>query len=291
MHDILDAFGRSVRLARPAKRVVSLVPSETESVASLAGIDVLVGRTDFCEEPHGAIEKVPSIGGTKKFDVDAVLALRPDLVLANREENARPLVERLIAEGAPVYVSFQCTVPEAVAHLGVLSRLLGADPHRGPVAEAHAALERAQKNTPSTLRPTFVPIWMDPLMTFDGRTYASDLLELAGARNVFSDRPRRYPLAADLGLAPAWSTSRSEGRDTRYPRIRREEIVERRPELILLPDEPHRFDEADADRFRALDFGTSPRPELVFTSGKDLFWSSTRLAPALDRLTKIVRGS
>ncbi|MBD3610861.1 MAG: ABC transporter substrate-binding protein, partial [Hydrogenovibrio crunogenus] len=78
----VDALGRPLTLAAPPRRVVSLVPSETESVAALAGLERLVGRTAYCEEPAGQIERVPRVGGTKIVDVAAVIALRPDLVLA-----------------------------------------------------------------------------------------------------------------------------------------------------------------------------------------------------------------
>ncbi|MCZ7682284.1 MAG: helical backbone metal receptor [Sandaracinaceae bacterium] len=109
----------------PAARVVSLVPSETESVAALAGVERLVGRTDYCEEPRGAIERVPCVGGTKKIEVGAVIALAPDPVLANQEENGRRDVERLIAAGLSVHVSFPRTIDDAVAYLRALVTMLG----------------------------------------------------------------------------------------------------------------------------------------------------------------------
>lgn len=286
---VTDALGRELRLTRPARRVVSLVPSETESVAELRGLDVLVGRTDYCEEPRGAIDHVPSVGGTKKFDLETVRALAPDLVLANQEENARAAIERLIEDGLPVYVSFPRTVWDVIAHLEVLGRMLGVAPDLAPIARARDAVKEASARARSP-RSVFVPIWMDPLMTFDGRTYASDLLALAGATNVFADRPRRYPLAADLGALAPLPEPAIVGRDTRYPRIPFEEIVARAPQAILLPDEPHRFTEADAERFRALDVPAARTNAIAFVSGKDLFWSSTRLPSALDRLIALLMG-
>ena len=220
MVSVRDALGREVVIAHPPRRVVSLVPSETESVAAIAGLEVLVGRTDYCEEPRGTIERVPSVGGTKKLDVERVLALAPDLVLANQEENGRADVEALIARGAPVYVSFPHTAREALAHLAVTARLLHVD--AAPTLGAcEAALRRGEARTPAVR--VAVPIWKGPWMSFDGRTFASDVLRLAGAINVFDDRARRYPLAADLGTAPARETDR----DTRYPRFALEELVAR----------------------------------------------------------------
>ncbi len=271
MLEVTDALGREVRLPRPPARVVSLVPSETESVAALAGLERLAGRTSFCEEPRGAIEQIPSVGGTKKVDVDAVLALKPDLVLANQEENGRRDVERIMAAGVPVHVSFPRSVRESLSYLRSLATLLGLE-HAPPEWPAPTAETRV---------PVFVPIWKDPWMTFDGRTYANDLLASAGAANVFADWPRRFPLAADLGEVEALPAG---DRDTRYPRTGEAEIVGRSPALILLPDEPYAFGEADADEIRG--WPLSAAVELV--SGKDLFWYGVRTIGASTRLRALV---
>ncbi|MFW2389102.1 MAG: helical backbone metal receptor, partial [Polyangiales bacterium] len=264
MIEVVDAIDRQVRFDRPPGRVVSLVPSETVSVADLAGVERLVGRTDYCVEPLGEVESIPSVGGTKGFDVAAVQALRPDLVLANKEENSRPLVQALIDSGLPVHVSFPCTVDESLAYLESLCVLLGVDPEQSETmgacrAATHASL-RAGEGDPL---PVFVPIWKDPWMTFGGGAYASDVLERCGAYNVFSGRPRRYPLAADLGRADAWDEDRVSGRDTRYPRIRLEEVVERGARAVLLPDEPYAFTERDAELFQEVDPSRTLRIEQV----------------------------
>jgi ABC-type Fe3+-hydroxamate transport system substrate-binding protein len=288
--EVVDALGRTVRLAAPARRIVSLVPSETESVIALAGAGVLVGRSDYCIAPRDAVASLPTCGGTKSIDVDAVVALRPDLVLVNQEENAKKEVERLIDAGLTVHVSFPHDVSAALAWLESLARLLDT-PDAPALAATRAAVREAfaiAGRREGPLRRVFVPIWMDPLMTFDGRTFASDVLELAGAANVFADRPRRYPLAADLGTAAPLSPERTEGRDTRYPRVTVEEVVARAPEAVLLPSEPHDFTEADAEVFRALPIPAAARDAVRFADGMDLFWYGTRLAESLKRLRAFV---
>jgi len=283
MTTVTDALGRTVALAAPARRIVSLVPSETDSVARLGSLDRLVGRTRYCVEPAG-IERVPEVGGTKDIDVDAVRRLEPDLVLANQEESSRHAVEALIEAGLPVHVSFPRTVPEALAYLRTLATLLGVtDPPALRAAEA--AFARA--NTPTETARVFVPIWRDPWMTFDGNAFASDLLALVGAENVFADRPRRYPLAADLGRRAPLEGARVEGRDTRYPRIRLEEVVEREPELILLTDEPYAFGEEERAELEALGTGA----KVIFASGQDLFWYGARLAESIERLGSLLRSA
>ncbi len=283
MIEVFDAMDRQVRLVRPAERVVSLVPSETASVAELAGVARLVGRTDYCVEPIGEVETIPSVGGTKRFDVAAVQALRPDLVLANKEENSRPLIEALMSAGLAVHVSFPCTVDESLGYLESLCLLLGVDADRSDlVMKCRAAAERARREQQSMAVPVFVPIWKDPWMTFDAGAYASDILKICGAYNVFSGRPRLYPLAADLGKTRPRTGKNVDARDTRYPRIRLEEVIERGARAVLLPDEPYAFSEDDATAFRELDLSPSLLVEPV--DGKDLFWYGTRAAGAIARI-------
>jgi len=281
---VIDAIDQLVKLDRPPARVVSLVPSETASVADLCGVDRLVGRTDYCVEPAGSVEAIPSVGGTKGFDVDAVKALRPDLVLANKEENSRPQVQALIAAGLAVHVSFPCTVDASLAYLDTLCALLGIDPKTAgslnACRDARAAARSSHQGSPV---PVFVPIWKDPWMTFDGGAYASDILAVCGAYNVFSGRSRRYPLAADLGRTRPWGDERVAERDTRYPRIRLQVVIERGARGVLLPDEPYPFGEAYAATFVDLDGPHRVVVELV--DGKDLFWYGTRMSGAIERLS------
>lgn len=146
---VVDALGRTLRLGRPAGRIVSLVPSETESVVALGGLERLVGRTTWCEEPVGSIETVPAVGGTKDPDVARILDLRPDLVLANQEENSRKAVERLIEAGLPVHVSFPQSVRGAVEYLSSLLTLLGADlGAKRMVQELEERASRRRRRTP-----------------------------------------------------------------------------------------------------------------------------------------------
>ncbi|MEM7434660.1 MAG: helical backbone metal receptor [Myxococcota bacterium] len=285
MITVVDSLGRTVTLARPASRVLSLVPSETLSVAELAGLGRLVGRTDYCIEPPGAMEALPSVGGTKGVDVDAVIALRPDLVLANKEENSRASVRALIEAGVPVHVSFPCTVDESNEYLRTLSALLGVAADAEPIGLCERALVRAIRSARDPHLPVFVPIWKDPWMTFDDRVFASDMLRVCGAENVFSDRARRYPLAADLGKRSAWDDDKVADRDTRYPRIQLAEVATRGARAVLLPDEPYAFAKPDFESFE--DLGSNAM-HVTLVDGKDLFWYGTRVAQALDNLSATI---
>jgi ABC-type Fe3+-hydroxamate transport system substrate-binding protein len=285
---IADDRGRTLDFHAPPRRVVSLVPSDTLNVAALGCEGALVGRTDWCELPADVVAKLPTVGGTKNPRVDAICDLSPDLVLANQEENSRGDIEELARRGVRVYVAFPKRVADGLAHLARLARMFWVEGDarvKDLVRGGYLALREAEQARAGT-RPlrTFCPIWMDPLMTIHGDTFISDMLDLCGAQNVFADRQRRYPLAADLGRATPLPPEKIEGRDVRYPRVTIEELVARAPELVLLPDEPHPFSEQDAAEFRALDIPAAHRGAVVRTSGKDLCWYGAQSVEGIGRV-------
>jgi ABC-type Fe3+-hydroxamate transport system substrate-binding protein len=289
---VLDDRKRALEFSGPLTRVVSLVPSDTLSVAALGCAGALVGRTDYCELPEDVVARLPSVGGTKNPRIDDILRLEPDLVLGNQEENTRSDLEALAQRGVRVYVAFPKRVADGLAHLARLARVFGVEEtpavkqllKRG--YDAHRAAEQARSNR--TPVRTFCPIWMDPLMTIHGDTFISDMLDLCGAQNVFVDRPRRYPLAADLGRGAPLPPEKVAGRDVRYPRVTLDEVVARAPELVLLPDEPHPFTDADAQVFRSLAIPAAARGAVVPMSGKDLCWYGARSVEGIARVRAIV---
>jgi ABC-type Fe3+-hydroxamate transport system substrate-binding protein len=271
--------------------VVSLVPSDSYSLAALGALDRVVGRTDYCVEPV-ELSSVATVGGTKNVDVERVIALRPDVVFANQEENTRADLVRLVGEGIKVLVAFPKTVAQGVAHLARMAVVLGIQAEaREVIAEAYRALKLADdsRGDAPPVR-VFVPIWMNPLMTVHADTFISDVVELCGGHNVFADRARRYPLAADVAGAEPLPPERVGERDTRYPRVTVDEIEARQPQVILLPDEPHAFTEQDADVFRALDIPAARSGRIVFCDGKDLMWPGARSVERLDRVRRLIAG-
>lgn len=294
-----DDLGREILFPQPPRRIVSLVPSDTHSLLALGAADRLIGRTRYCELPE--VADVAAIGGTKDVDVEAVLALAPDLVIGNQEENTRVALEQLAQRGARVFVSMPRRAADAIAHLARLARLLGVarEPHvvellrRGyqllPEATARpvdsalqpSGAEAAAADAESGAVAAFVPIWLEPLMTCNADTFGSDVLAHAGAKNVFADRLRLYPLAADLGKA---APADPGARDTRYPRVTFDEVRRRAPRLVLLPDEPHAFSAADAAAIAA----ELPGVPIVPCSGRDLFWYGAWTIDALPRLRALL---
>jgi ABC-type Fe3+-hydroxamate transport system substrate-binding protein len=282
--------GRTALLTftHPPKRVVSLVPSMTESLFDLDLGESLVGVTDYCLPPPGAAERLTRVGGTRSPDVEAIAGLKPDLVIANMEENSKPAVEALERAGLKVWVTFPRTVQQA---LELLWALVGLFRVKEPVAKIKAlenSLEwterAAQEQRPVRV---FCPIWAGEgdrwLMTFNRDTYAHDLLARCGGENVFGDRERRYPLAADLGEA---EPEPSAGRDTRYPRVTLEEIRQAAPEVILFPSEPYAFGPTQVQKLSGMLEGTpAARAGRVHqVDGSLITWHGTRLGRALAEL-------
>lgn len=286
---------QALHFRHPPQRVISLVPSLTESLFDLGLGDSLVGVTDYCIHPSDSVSGLPRLGGPKNPRLDDILSLGPDLVLANWEENTRWTVESLDAAGVPVWVTFPRTVLQSLDVLWTLVDLFRSQAAAVRLKTLEVTLEWAVsadlERQPSRY---FCPIWYDRTgtdlpwwMTFANGTYSNDLLGILGCQNVFAERERRYPLEADLGLAPPEDPGK---RDIRYPRVTLEEIRLAQPQIILLPDEPYQFD--DSHREELLDWlADTPavrHGRLHLVEGSLITWHGTRLARALRELPPLL---
>lgn len=245
---LTDARGESVTLETPPQRIVSLVPSQTELLAYLGLEDEVVGLTRFCVRPEGWKEKKEIVGGTKNVNVERVRALQPDFVLANHEENTRPVVETL-AEEVPTYVTSVAMLLEALAMIRTVGRLVG---RPGPAERLSDEIARRFAALPSfePLQTAYL-IWCEPYMTVGRDTFIHDMMERAGFVNVF-------------------------GKETRYPIVTPKEIAATDPDVVLLPDEPFPFDEEYAEELRA----KLPGPRLELVDGQPFSWYGSRLLDA-----------
>jgi ABC-type Fe3+-hydroxamate transport system substrate-binding protein len=279
-------------VGEPPRRVVSLVPSVTESLFDLDVGDSLIAVTDYCVYPADRVARLPHIGGTKNPDVKRIIELQPDLVIANREENRREDVEKLQAAGIPVWVTFPRTVRDA---FNLLWNIMHVFDQPALVERVRAMewtcdwLERMDESRTTPCR-VFVPIWLDPLMTFNGDTFAHDMLRVCGGTNVFAERERQYPLAADLGAAEAYAPDdpRAQGRDRRYPRVTLEEVEAAQPDIILLPDEPYAFGVEHMALFSALDVPAAKHGRITLVEGSLLTWHGTRMARAFNIIPNLL---
>jgi ABC-type Fe3+-hydroxamate transport system substrate-binding protein len=279
------------------QRVLSLVPSVTESLFDLNLGNRVVGRTDYCIYPAGQVERIPTVGGTKNPDINKIIALKPELVIANREENRKEDVEALQAAGIPVWVTFPQTIPEAFNLLWNIMYLFEetAMVHRIRMVEytydwLNSIAEEREVTNPLKV---FVPIWLDPLMTVNGATYVHDVLRVCGGMNVFAERERLIPLSADLGESEPYAADdpRVQGRDTRYPRISWEELEAAQPDVILLPSEPFAFNESHLPLFQRLNVPAAKNGRIHLVDGSLLTWHGTRVAYAMRDLPPLLKPS
>jgi ABC-type hemin transport system substrate-binding protein len=228
-------------------RLVSLVPSVTESLLHW-NLDV-VGCTRFCEQPL-----ITHVGGTKDPQIDAIVALQPDLVVLDREENRREDADALRAAGVPIHITHVTSVDDVEPMLDHLAAAVGFQRH------AHVA-DEARVSPFAPRVSAFVPIWRRPWMTIARSTYAANLLNTLGVDTLPS------------------------GTESVYPTVELEEVAALRPALVLLPSEPYPFAQRHVAAI-ARSFGHS---RIVLVDGQDLFWWGVRTPMAIERLRGVLR--
>jgi ABC-type Fe3+-hydroxamate transport system substrate-binding protein len=246
---LVDDLGEPVPLDGPPSRVVSLVPSLTDAIeTSQSGL--LTGATDYCTHP--ATLDLPRIGGSKYPNVSTVLDLRPDLVVANAEENRPEDVARLRADGIPVWVTAAAaTVPEG---LGSVRRLLTqglglTEP------DWLVTAENAWRPTTPVWVTAIIPVWRRPWIVVGRDTFAGDMLHRLGVANAYAHHADRYP-------RPSIDELNNAGAD-----------------LVVLPDEPYEFTATDGpEAFPGLPF--------ALVNGRHLTWCGPSLVDAHATLTK-----
>jgi ABC-type Fe3+-hydroxamate transport system substrate-binding protein len=264
---LVDATGTTVALAAAPRRIVSLVPSLTETLFALGRAEAMAGCTIFCTEPPDGVARLTRVGGEKNPKLDVIRDLGADLVVANVEENVREHIETLRGWGIAVYVAFPRTVAEGVRLIADLGELTGAaEQGRAMAADLGARLDRLSAS-PGRRSRVFCPIWRRPYMTINGDTYVSDMIAVCGGDNVFSERA------------------------SRYPEVTIDDVAAARPDVILLPDEPYRFRRAHIADFSLYeDVPAVQSGRIHLLSGKLLSWYGPRIARALDVLPPLLAG-
>lgn len=241
--DDLGAPLPAERQANAPQRIVSLVPSLTEAVAVTAP-ELLVGATDYCTHPSGL--DASRVGGTKWPSVERILALEPDLVLANAEENRREDIEALRAAGLAVWVTYPRGIDEAFASLGrMFAALHLAEPTWLGAAQAVWAPPPIHRPA----RRAVIPVWRRPWIVLGSDTFAGDILGRLGVANAYGEATERYP------------------------RPHLDEIHAVDPDLVVLPDEPYAFSTSDGPE-------SFPGVPCTLVSGRHLTWYGPSLVEA-----------
>ena len=241
---VTDQMGSSVTLTHPPRRIVSLVPSQTELLHSYQLEDEVCGITKFCIHPAHWFERKTHVGGTKRFDFDAIARLSPDLIIGNKEENYQEGIEKL--RGLyPVWMSDICDLGDALNMMKQLGSITGRDSVAAPIVQKIADDFSLLKPL-RTVRVLYL-IWRKPWMAAGRNTFINDMLRRNGFENV---------VQAD-----------------RYPELDDDTIRQLAPEKILLSSEPFPFRENHIAELTRI----SPGSEIVLVDGEMFSWYGSRL--------------
>ena len=270
MIERIDDLSRLIRLDMPAQRIVCLVPSITETLFSLGAGARIAGITDYCIHPASQVRAKAKVGGTKNFFTGKILALQPDLVVANAEENRKHQIDKLEQAGLQVFVTFPRTVDGCLKMIADMAALTATESAAQPIL---AAIEQERvKSLADALNPpprVLCPIWKNPYMTINSDTFVDSVIHCCGGHNVFRDS------------------------EERYPEFTLEEASRRQPDIVLLPTEPYHFTAADIPGFREMGAETPAirNRRIHIIEGELLSWYGPRLARALPVISALLRNS
>jgi ABC-type Fe3+-hydroxamate transport system substrate-binding protein len=241
------------------KRIVSLVPSLTETLIDLGLEKRIVGRTRFCIHPSEAVRNIDRIGGTKDFSVERILKLKPDLIIGSQEENHKDGIEALQAQ-LPVWLSTIDSVDTALEHIGHLGKVTGTAEEADLLTQAIDKAWKGIPRSPSSKRVAYF-IWKNPWMIAGKGTYIDSVLERLGWTNVTEQ--------------------------VRYPEIRMQELAKDPPELFLFSSEPFPFKKEHWSAWRA----AFPKAHFRLVNGEDFSWYGSRMLEAAERLSAWARDA
>lgn len=243
----MDHLGREVFLPDPPQRVISLCPSQTETLVDMGLGSRLVGRTRFCIHPKAQLSKVARVGGTKEVDVDRIRALAPDLIIGEKEENTPEMIAEL-ERICPVYVTDVRDIDSAIRMVLDLGTIVGLKEAAEGIATRVTASLAGIKPLPNPLSCLYM-IWKNPWMAAGADTFIDSMLKKCGFNNLA------------LGLSG------------RYPVLDEEVFQQKKPEIVLLSSEPFPFKESHiADLQNIL-----PQSRIVLVDGEMFSWYGSHL--------------
>lgn len=226
---VTDDGGRPVHLARPARRIIALIPSATETMVALGAADRLVGRTRYDVAPE--VATLPSVGGGLDPSIEAIVALHPDLVLGWENDKRQEVRRKLTALGVPVFALRTEDTTDVFRNIANIGRLTGRDSAaRAVAATVRREFDDVRRSVAGRPRPrVFYVVFNDPPMTAGPRTFIAQLVGLAGGETVFPDVPQLWPTVAmeeivrrapDLVIVPRGTRSRGEASGTALAELR-----------------------------------------------------------------------
>lgn len=264
MYRCTDQLQKQIQLTALPKRIVSLVPSQTELLATIGLNEEVIGITKFCIHPNQWFRSKQRIGGTKNVDIEKVRALQPDLIIANKEENEREQVLEL-EKIAPVWTSDIHSIEDALCMMQSIGALTGKSAETTllikSIKEKRTLLQRYLSEKKEPLRVAYL-IWKDPYMAAGGDTFIDTMLQACGWENCLGNRMR-------------------------YPEISLSELTQLRPDLVLLSSEPYPFQQKHIVELQQVLPGT----KIVLVNGEMFSWYGSRMADAFDYFRKMLQES
>ena len=254
MQAFTDQTGHTIFLENTPKRIVSLVPSQTELLFDLGLDEQVVGTTKFCVHPPEWFYTKKRVGGTKKLHFDIIHQLQPDLIIANKEENVKEQVEEL-AKDYPVWISDVTDLPTACEMIEQIGLLINKPENAKELISTIKVNFSRLPSSNNKLRTCYF-IWNDPYMTIGGDTFIHSMMEAAGFENIFKSKQR-------------------------YPAVTIKDLVIANCELLLLSSEPYPFKQKHIDELKqALDKIGLSDIKILLVDGEMFSWYGSRLLHA-----------
>ncbi len=242
---VQDQMGRSVEVPELPQRIVSLVPSQTELLYDLGLGDRVVGVTKFCIHPKDWRKTKTIVGGTKNYRFDQIDALKPDLIIGNKEENEREGIEQL-TQSYPVWMSDIYTLADAFEMMRGVGEITGVQDRVGQlIADVKGGFSQLESKNMG--KRVLYLIWQEPYMVAGSQTFIDEMLKACGFVNAVSE--------------------------SRYPALTQEEIQALKPDLVFLSSEPYPFKEKHLKALQAI----TPNSEVKLVDGEMFSWYGSRL--------------
>ncbi len=271
---VTDQMDKKVQFYFPPIRIISLVPSQTELLYYLGLHQEVIGQTLFCIHPQNTHQSKPRIGGTKKLNIKKILALKPDLIIGNKEENEQSQIETLVKH-CPVWMSDITTLSDALDMIERVGELVNKKENAlALVNQITASLHTAENyktltedpkmlnnNKPYLTKKVLYLIWKNPYMAAGCNTFINDMLARCGLQNMCD-------------------------KNTRYPTITNEEIKAAEPNYIFLSSEPYPFTQAHIDELKNI----SPSSKIILVNGEMFSWYGSRLLLAATYFNQLIKS-
>lgn len=254
-----DQLGREVTINYPPKRIISVVPSQTELLFELGLSTEVIGITKFCVHPASQFKAKTKVGGTKKLNIDLIRSLQPDLIIGNREENTQEDIE-LLSKEFPVWMSDIYNLEDAMKTITQIAELVDRQPEatylNHLISAGFTDLQTLALQLGIDKKVAYM-IWKDPYMLAGKDTFINDILMKIGLTNVI--------------------------RESRYPEIDIEELAVLKPDFVFLSSEPYPFREKHVEELNA----ALPGVKIMLVDGEMFSWYGSRLVKAVQYMFQL----